>query len=100
MNALVMTCQRRHPSPELLIVGLFLAGAGCLAVAVVQLLTTPGPALLAVAVTGGLARLWRVAPVVAVPLPVVGCLGAACVVSPWLLLGGLAWLALRTGGAR
>lgn len=87
----------RRALPGVLVALLAAAGLGCLAVAVVQLLTTVGPVVLVLAGAGLVAGLLRAAP--AGLVPVVLCV-AALVISPWLLLGALALTGHRDGGER
>lgn len=100
MSGLALACLRHRINPALIVALLGLAGAGCLTVAVAQLLAALGPALLATVVGAGLVWLWRVAPVLPVPLPALGCLAAAFAVSPWFALCAITCLALRHGRPR
>lgn len=89
----------RRISPAWPIALLTLAALVGLAVAVVQLVTTAGPVLLAagcLAVAGWLVHAGSTAGV----LPWLVLLAALVAVSPWLALAVLVWLALRTGGGR
>jgi hypothetical protein len=85
----------RRALPGVLVALLAAAGLGCLAVAVVQLVTTVGPVVLVLAGAGLVAGLLRTAPLV----PVLLCV-AALVISPWLLLGVLALVGRREAGER
>ncbi len=102
MSAPVLACQR-SPLPPVLIVALLTATVlSCSVVAVAQVVTAPGPALL---MAGVLALAgWLVKAVVAVvPLPwLVALVGLVVLVavSPWLVLAVLACLALRHGRSR
>lgn len=100
MSATTADRPRSRINPEHVIALLVLGSLGCLAMAVVQVVAALGPALLAVAVAAVLAWLVKVAPVVVVPLPALGCVAGAAAVSPWFLLGALACLAARGGGRR
>ncbi|MGH3905644.1 MAG: hypothetical protein ACRDTE_15885 [Pseudonocardiaceae bacterium] len=97
MSTLTVAGHSRRINPALIITGLALAGAGCLVVAVVQVLTAPAPALLLGAVLALAGWLVKTATGV-VALPTLGCLAALTVVSPWLLaLAVLAVLTLHGG---
>lgn len=89
MSTIAVTCQRRGINPGFLFALFAICGAGCLAVAVVQIVATAGPVLAGLGVAALVAWLVRVAPTVAVPVPLVACLAAVVAVSPWFLLGAL-----------
>ncbi len=94
---------RRDPALLLTVLAavLALAAAGCLVVAVVEVLAAPGSALLlagVIALAGWLVKTATTALAVA-GLPALGCLAALAVVAPWLpVLAVLAVFTLRGGG--